>query len=158
MRPPNQLALCPNVSISFRGVYYYLGSCDYLCLPASLTISVVCVCIWLTVQTLTYTQEPCPDEHDILTMLLFLSYIWESYQQISQNNVEAISCLIFLLHFHISHRRLVRYLNIYSVLNCLLTYLHTERASVLATKSHIANQCFIDSPRCAVKHSCRNFE
>lgn len=40
----NLLALCPNVSISFRFVYYHLGSYYYLCLPTSLTVPELFVC------------------------------------------------------------------------------------------------------------------
>lgn len=88
------------------------------CVCESLACSVQCV--WLTVQTLTYMQELFPDEHKMLTILLFLSCIWKSFEQISKrHNVEAISCLIFLLYFHIFHTRFVRYINMYSVLNCL---------------------------------------
>lgn len=52
MRAPNQPALSPNASISFRFVYYHLGSFDYLCLPAVLNIGALCVSVCVRVRVL----------------------------------------------------------------------------------------------------------
>lgn len=89
MRPPNQLALWPDVSIPFRFVYYHLDCKDCPCLyflhyTCDLCVSLTCTpCICLIVQS------------------LLSKYQKHIYILISQDVAGTISLLIFLLYFPI---------------------------------------------------------
>lgn len=70
--------------IPFGFVYYHLSSSRYhchLCFPSYTCALWLCVlghslhCVNLASCSLTYMQEPGPDEHEMLTILHFLAYL-----------------------------------------------------------------------------------
>lgn len=110
-------------------------------LPIPLCVCACCytVHVCLTVQTLNYVQELCPDKHKLSTIMLPLSHLEVNmiiHAPFLQVNIGAISSIPFIFTFSTQHEIHTR--TISSTLS--LTYLPTKKSISAFNTSYVAKR------------------